>query len=677
MRKLLNIIIVLAMLLSVAQCAVLAEETYEPVSIYSLYGTFVLQQARIVEEVVNEHSVRCLEVRVKPGSMVTVETAGTVSCCMNEASSGSLRSVNTGTYVIDSWFEPMEQPLASEQTVKPYDYLSFTGYQTADGYEQYSVDSGSILNFYVRLDTEADAPAGESGSQPPQGGSADQGTGSGTASENETSEGNGTAGSGTDGESGTAVGNGTSQENGNGNSGESAAGETTGSGSDFSQSESGSGTSAEPEGGTESGGAESVSGTAPNESETSTGSGSENSQGSSSESASGNNQDNSSENSQGSSSENSLGNGSGNSQESGAGSGNSSSPESGATVVIPDVLLSPQRLMVDGVFKDVEKYNIRGNNYFKLRDLAYMLNGTGSQFSVGYDNATETVSIVTGQPYLSIGGELVIGTDKSSTAQATSQTILINGERRNDLTVYNLGGNNFFRLRDLGMALNFEVGYDEATNVASIVSRRLPPQSAMNSDGVFESGALFIGDGVTANFIESYLKPNKLLGKAKYMAIGSMSMYHFFDDYFILGEGNAVTYGNIYSHDFNGMNFADAAEWEGEDAKAIYFMLGTNFASEATVEQYTKITDHLLKVCPNAVIYLQTIPSSRSMVQYTTANKSIEETVENYKAAGETRVRLLDTCAAIGGKSLGGNGISLTLDGMEAWYQCLLDNSKG
>lgn len=133
-------------------------------------------------------------------------------------------------------------------------------------------------------------------------------------------------------------------------------------------------------------------------------------------------------------------------------------------------VLSPQKLSVDGVSIDCEKYNINGNNYFKLRDLALLLNGTGSQFSVGWDASTATVSIYTGEVYVPNGSELIVGEDQSSTAVRSQQTIRINGIIRDDLSVYNIGGNNYFKLRDLGAALNFDVDYQLETNTAIVES---------------------------------------------------------------------------------------------------------------------------------------------------------------------------------------------------------------
>ena len=133
------------------------------------------------------------------------------------------------------------------------------------------------------------------------------------------------------------------------------------------------------------------------------------------------------------------------------------------------VVLSAQNLVVDDNAVDCEKYNIDGSNYFKLRDVAYLVSGTGSEFSVGWDDETKTVSIVVGEPYTPNGSEInMSGGDKSASAVPSEQTIMINGEVRSDLSVYNIGGNNYFKLRDLGTALGFEVDYDAESNTAII-----------------------------------------------------------------------------------------------------------------------------------------------------------------------------------------------------------------
>ncbi len=139
--------------------------------------------------------------------------------------------------------------------------------------------------------------------------------------------------------------------------------------------------------------------------------------------------------------------------------------------------LSAQNLSVDGRSVECEKYNIDGSNYFKLRDLAKLLNGTGSQFDVGWDEANKVVSVTTKHAYTTPNGhELELGADNSATAQPSAQIIMIDGAVRSDLTVYNIGNSNFFKLREMGDALGFDVDFDESTNTAIVKSRSAQPQ---------------------------------------------------------------------------------------------------------------------------------------------------------------------------------------------------------
>jgi hypothetical protein len=80
-----------------------------------------------------------------------------------------------------------------------------------------------------------------------------------------------------------------------------------------------------------------------------------------------------------------------------------------------EVVISPQSVYVDGAQVAFEIYNINGKNYFKLRDLAYTLNGTKSQFSVDFDNTANMIALITGRTYRSIGNEMIIGADKMQT----------------------------------------------------------------------------------------------------------------------------------------------------------------------------------------------------------------------------------------------------------------------
>ena len=150
-------------------------------------------------------------------------------------------------------------------------------------------------------------------------------------------------------------------------------------------------------------------------------------------------------------------------------------PRGDQTIKLPlptnfTVILTNQNLTVDGEKQETEIYNIDGSNYFKLRDMAALLDGTDAQFSVAFDSERNTIVVTTGEAYETIGGELETGTDKSGSAVASAQSVEIDGAKV-ELAAFNIGGNNFFKLRDLGTALGFGVDYDEATATMLVTSK--------------------------------------------------------------------------------------------------------------------------------------------------------------------------------------------------------------
>ena len=183
-----------------------------------------------------------------------------------------------------------------------------------------------------------------------------------------------------------------------------------------------------------------------------------------------------------------------------------------ASAAAPKVVLSPQRLSVNDKTFSCEKYNIDGANYFKLRDLAKLLSGTASQFAVGYDEASKTISVTTGKPYTAVGGELDAGTDHSASAVVSAQKLLIDGRAVTGLSVYNIGGSNFFKLRDLGSQLGFRVDYDAASNTALVFSRDFSRVSADYAVPAMSQGAMQAYLGVLTANREDILHYNWQMG---------------------------------------------------------------------------------------------------------------------------------------------------------------------
>jgi hypothetical protein len=125
-------------------------------------------------------------------------------------------------------------------------------------------------------------------------------------------------------------------------------------------------------------------------------------------------------------------------------------------------------VVVNGRNISFEAYNIGGSNYFKLRDIAMVVSGTDKQFDVGWDGANNAISLEQGKAYTPAGGELaVMAESESKDAVSTSSKIFLDGQEV-QLTAYNIGGNNYFKLRDIAKAFNIGVTWDGMTNSVGI-----------------------------------------------------------------------------------------------------------------------------------------------------------------------------------------------------------------
>lgn len=126
------------------------------------------------------------------------------------------------------------------------------------------------------------------------------------------------------------------------------------------------------------------------------------------------------------------------------------------------------KVLVNSQAVSFEAYTINGNNYFKLRDLAKALNGSEKQFEVGWDGPNNAIKITRGIAYTPDGTELVpSGRSGIQSATLSTSRVFINGVQAN-LTAYLIGGNNYFKLRDVGTAINFGVDWNGTANIIAI-----------------------------------------------------------------------------------------------------------------------------------------------------------------------------------------------------------------
>jgi len=126
---------------------------------------------------------------------------------------------------------------------------------------------------------------------------------------------------------------------------------------------------------------------------------------------------------------------------------------------IPQTFASTNTVLrVDGKQVSFTVYNINGHNYFKLRDVAQVLNGTRKQFSVDWNG--NGIDLVSNKAYKSTGNQK--SNDKSTAKQIAyipKMSVNIDGKSV-DVYAYNLGGHSYFQFRGLIQILNFGVEWD-------------------------------------------------------------------------------------------------------------------------------------------------------------------------------------------------------------------------
>ncbi len=121
---------------------------------------------------------------------------------------------------------------------------------------------------------------------------------------------------------------------------------------------------------------------------------------------------------------------------------------------------SEQKLTINGtVVNNIPVYNINGYNYFKLRDIAYYLD-----YEVEYIQSANAIAIMRGGHGVNAG----VSKGKATTTVygvSSSQRVFIDTmDYSNQLHPVNIGGNNYFQLRELAQYAAYGVQFDSASN---------------------------------------------------------------------------------------------------------------------------------------------------------------------------------------------------------------------
>lgn len=146
-------------------------------------------------------------------------------------------------------------------------------------------------------------------------------------------------------------------------------------------------------------------------------------------------------------------------------------PQARATAI--RVVPSTHKVQVNGEAVSPQAYNIDGYNYFKLRDVAYLLSGTTASFNVTWDSAKNAVNLISGEGYTAVGGEMTVASSATLRVQESTSRVLLDGSGI-ALKGYNINGNNYYKIADLSTAMGFTAAYEHATQTVQIRTPAAP-----------------------------------------------------------------------------------------------------------------------------------------------------------------------------------------------------------
>jgi len=153
-------------------------------------------------------------------------------------------------------------------------------------------------------------------------------------------------------------------------------------------------------------------------------------------------------------------------------------------------------VLVDGNSKTFDSYNINGFNYFKLRDIASVMNGTAKQFAINWDGANNAMTLKPGAAYVGTGDEMSSKGSGTKSATLSNQKIFLSGdESPTSMEAYNIDGYNYFKLRDVGIVMDIGIGWSDSKNTISIDSTKGYVES-QTVDALDKA----IGDAIVANY---------------------------------------------------------------------------------------------------------------------------------------------------------------------------------
>lgn len=125
------------------------------------------------------------------------------------------------------------------------------------------------------------------------------------------------------------------------------------------------------------------------------------------------------------------------------------------------------KVLVNGKNISFDAYLIDQNNYFKLRDLAFVVKGTEKQFEVLWDGNKNAINLISKKAYTPVGKEMTKGKSGKIIAKL-STSVIYKDSLEEELVAYTINGNNYFKLRDIAKAFDIGITWDGETGTIGI-----------------------------------------------------------------------------------------------------------------------------------------------------------------------------------------------------------------
>jgi hypothetical protein len=277
-------------------------------------------------------------------------------------------------------------------------------------------------------------------------------------------------------------------------------------------------------------------------------------------------------------------------------------------------------VLVDGIEVQFEAYNINGNNYFKLRDLASALNGSNKQFDVTWDGTKNAINLITGKDYTVVGEELKANNSDNLKVTDTNSKIYVNGNGVS-MKAYNINGNNYFKLRDLGEFTGFNVDWDSVNNKILIDTKTVVVKAPYTFSqtkldypyNIYIEGKGYMNFGTAKPFMEN---------GALYLPIKHLAYLGNCYDYTFEPETNSVILSNDFTEKdlYEGKTVREVMEplvkynngykelWESDGGSVFYrdryeSILNIN-SSIRTIRDHTKLSDWGLEFLKDGGLFI-------------------------------------------------------------------------